>query len=105
MPALPAAGITAAGIRIIAASALLLALQLRRVQLVQSLLELLARVGEVFEQLHLEVEVDDERLVLIRPQHLLDKADAGAALVGNHAPLAAAGIDQQPQREGKVGLA
>jgi hypothetical protein len=51
------------------------------------------------------IELHDEDLVLVFPDHLVQEAQAGAALGVQHAPLAAAGVHQQAERQRQVALA
>ena len=113
-PALAAPGISTAGIpaaRISASTAALPASRitaalalLTRLQLGQRFLEKVTGAGKVLQQLDLEIEVDHEGAVLIRPQHLAQKAFARVSLVGEYAPRAAAGIDQQSDGQRQVAL-
>ena len=63
--------------------------------------ELLARRREILQQLHLAIEVNDERAILVRAQHLGEEAIAGGALLGQDAALADAGVDQEPSVKGR----
>ena len=66
--------------------------------------QFLVRRGQVLQQLHLAIEVNQEGLVLVA-QQVGEKAAAGVALIRQNAPLAHAGIHQQPQRQRQIGLA
>ncbi len=67
-------------------------------------LQFLVRRGQVLQQFHLAIEVNQEGLVLVA-QQAGEKAAAGVALIRQNAPLAHAGIHQQPQRQLQIGLA
>ena len=56
------------------------------------------------QQLHFEIKVNDKRKILVFTQHLFQETKTGAALVIEHAPLAAAGIHQQAQGQGQIAL-
>ena len=49
--------------------------------------------------------MDEEEIVLVFAQDLVDEAETGAALGVEHAALAHAGVDQEPDGERKVRLA
>jgi hypothetical protein len=83
-----------------------------RAHIIQLVVQLVARGGEVTEQLDLAVEVDEEGLVRggagpwfgrLR-QHCIDKFARRLALVLHGAGDAAAGVDEQAQPEGQLGL-
>ena len=62
---------------------------------VQRFLQLLMGRGQVLQQFHLSVEVNDEGFVLILAGHLVKKTMAGAALLIEHTALTEASVDQQ----------
>jgi hypothetical protein len=68
---------------------------------VKSGFQLIAVSSEVLQQLDLLIEMNHEGHVLI-VKHLVEKNEAGVALIFQHAPLAVAGIHQQSQRERQV---
>ena len=73
-------------------------------------IQLVAGVGEVLEQLHLAVKVDDKGLVpagggfWIGRQHQLDEFLGSLALAVDRGVDAAAGVDEQAEAEGQVAL-
>ena len=73
-------------------------------QVIQRRLQLRARGGQVLQELDVPIEVNDEGLVLVGAHQVVEEAVAGGALLVQHAPLAHAGVHQQPERERKVGL-
>ena len=56
------------------------------------------------QEFHFAVEMDHEGFILVRAQHVVEEAVAGRALLVKNAPLAHAGIDQQAERQWKVGI-
>src|ERR1700722_18104329 len=48
--------------------------------------------------------MDQERLILVFAEHLVEKLVAGVTLLLDHAAHAAAGVDDQTQRKGKIGF-
>ena len=92
MPPHAPAAVTATASLISARSAI----RLRRLQLIQRFLQLFAGSREILQQFHIVIEMNQEGFVSIRPQHLLEEFVASGLPGGNHAPLAAAGIHQQP---------
>ena len=70
----------------------------------QSVVQFLARRREILQQLHFAIEVNDERAILVRAEHLAEEAIAGGALFGQEAALADAGIDQEAERQGQAGF-
>ena len=67
--------------------------------------EFLARGGEVLEQLHFVVEMDEEGFVFIFAEGAIEEGVAGGALFVEDAALAAAGVDQKTQGERQVTFA
>ena len=61
--------------------------------------QFLVRSGEVLEQLHFTVEVNDEGFILSLAHHIVEEAAAGSALLGKNSPLAAED-SQNPRRAG-----
>ena len=61
------------------------------------------RVGEVLQQVGIDIEADHERQVL-GAQDLIQKIGPDFLLHLEHLPLAAAGIDQNAQGQGEVGF-
>ena len=67
-------------------------------------LKLRAGGGEVLQELDLAGELDDEGLVLGRGEHLVEEGAAGGALFVDDVALAEAGVDEQAEGQGKVGV-
>ena len=79
-------------------------IELRTVRVAQSRFQILARRSQVLEQFHFAVKVDEKRFVLVLAQDVLEEFVAGIALLIEHARLAAAGIEEQAERERKIAL-
>src|SRR5208283_1732193 len=77
---------------------------LRYLQKVQRGLQLLPRGGEVLEEFHFPIKVNDKGLVLVDAQHLIEKGGAGVALLAENTPLAEAGIHQKAEGQRKIRL-
>ena len=75
------------------------------IHLVQGFLQFVARIGEVLQQLHFVIEVNQESLVFVGAQNVVEERLTGVAFVGDHGALAAAGVHEQTQRERQVGIA
>ena len=55
--------------------------------------------------MHGEIELHDEHVIFVLPQHLVEKTQTRAALGIEHLDLAHAGIDQEPDGEREIGFA
>src|SRR5262249_28937529 len=66
--------------------------------------ELLPRRCQILQELHVEIEMNEEREVPVFAQDLLEKAVAGAAFIRQNTPRAAAGVDQEAERQRKIAL-
>src|ERR1039458_3983069 len=97
----PTAGIAAST----TAAALLLGFVLIHFDLMQRLVQLLAGLSEILQQLHLVIEVDNERLVFVFAQYVFKERVAGGALRVDNVALAAAGIHQQPEGQRQIRFA
>src|ERR1019366_4121143 len=94
-----------AGIAATTTAALLLGVVLIHFDLMQRLVQLLAGLSEILQQLHLVIEVDNERLVFVFAQYVFKERVAGGALRVDNGALAAAGIHQQPEGQRQIGFA
>ena len=62
-------------------------------------------LGQILQQFNLEIEVDDACLVLaLVAQHVVKEGVAGGTFFVEQAPLAQAGVHQQPEGERVIGV-
>src|SRR5208283_2530283 len=77
---------------------------LRRLQRLQRRLQFRPRCREVLQQLHIFVEVNPKRQILVLPQQLIQKAVARASFLIQHPPLTQTRVHQQPHPQRHVAL-
>ena len=100
-PSAPRIASTTAG----RASARVISIALRWLDLLCGRCQLLPRRSQVLQQLDLMIEVDYKRRVSALAHYLIEERFAGLALVRQHLRNASAGVDEQSEFEWQVRLA
>ncbi len=78
--------------------------ELRRVDLIDGGQEFLTGGGEVLEEFHFVIEMDEEGLVFVFAENVVEEGAAGGTLLIEDAALAEAGVDEEAEGEREVGL-
>ena len=78
--------------------------ELRRSELIDGCAQLVLVRSHVGEQIDFAVELDQEGFIAGVGHHLVEKMLAGRALGIENVALAHAGVDEQPERKGEIGV-